>query len=229
MKKTSLLKYIRPKNRRLLLVDDHAVVRQGIAELINREPGLEVCGQVGTAPHAVTAVARLHPDLVLLDLSLADGSGMELIKNLKTLHPHLPILVLSVHDENLYARRVLKAGARGYVMKLKDSATVIQAVHTVLKGGVYASPVVNSSMILNLVGNDTVMNNANNAINQLTDRELEVFKLIGRGCTIREIARQLQLSISTVETHRAHIKQKLHLGNSSQLIRLAVESNHGSL
>jgi len=215
-----------PKNRRLLLVDDHAVVRQGIAELINREPGLEVCGQVSTAPHAVTAVARLKPDLLLLDLSLEDGSGMELVKNLKTLHPQLPILVLSVHDENLYARRVLKAGARGYVMKLRDSATVIKAIHTVLDGGVYASPAINSSMILNLVGQDALRNNA---INQLTDRELEVFKLIGQGCTIREIAGHLQLGISTVETHRAHIKQKLHLGNTTQLIRLAVESNNGSL
>ena len=205
-------------------MDDHAVVRQGIAELINRELGLEVCGQVGTAPHAVTAVARLKPDLVLLDLSLEDGSGMELIKNLKTLHPQLPILVLSVHDENLYARRVLKAGASGYVMKLKDSATVINAIRTVMDGGVYASPAINSSMILNLVGNDALNDNA---INRLTDRELEVFKLIGQGNTLRQIARKLQLGISTVETHRAHIKQKLHLGNTTQLIRLAVESNNG--
>ena len=219
-------KKFRQKNRRLLLVDDHVVVRQGIAELINREPGLEVCGQVGTAPHAVTAVARLKPDLVLLDLSLEDGSGMELIKNFKTLHPHLPVLVLSVHDENLYARRVLKAGARGYVMKLRDSATVLKAIHTVLNGGVYSSPAINSSLILNLVGHDGL---GINAINQLTDRELEVFKLIGQGCTIREIASRLQLGISTVETHRAHIRQKLHLGNTTQLIRLAVESNHGSL
>ena len=214
-----------PKNRRLLLVDDHAVVRQGIAELVNNEPGLEVCGQVGTAPHAVTAVARLQPDLVLLDLSLEDGSGMELIKNLKTLHPRLPVLVLSVHDENLYARRVLKAGARGYVMKLKDSATVMNAIRTVLDGGVYAGSNLDASLMKNVANHDGLKDNA---INQLTDRELEVFKLIGRGCTIREIAQQLQLSNSTVETHRAHIKQKLHLINSTQLIRLAVESDHGS-
>lgn len=227
MKKTSLAKKVTvKKNRRLLLVDDHAVVRQGIAELINREPGLEVCGQVGTAPHAVTAIARLNPDLVLLDLSLEDGSGMELIKNLKTLHPQLPVLVLSVHDENLYARRALKAGARGYVMKLKDSAIVMQAIHTILNGGVYASSDLNASLSRNRAGHDSVLDNA---VNRLTDRELEVFKLIGQGCTIREIARQLQLSNSTVETHRVHIKQKFHLENSTQLIRLAVESNRNSL
>lgn len=212
-----------PANRkhRILLVDDHAIVREGFAELINSRADLETCGQASSASEAMTAVERLKPEMVVVDLSLQGGSGLDLIKNLKAVHPLLHMLVLSMHDEALYAERALRAGALGYVMKREDSATFLQAVHDVLQGRVFLSHAMRENMLQKAVGGNAPMNHA--GMVNLSDRELEVFELIGEGQTTRQIARKLHLSVSTVETHRAHIKDKLHLTNGTELMRRAVE------
>ena len=211
-------KSLRP---RVLLVDDHAIVREGFAEVINANGGLEVCGEAGSAPEAMDAVKKLKPDAVIVDLSLHGGSGLDLIKNLKTLHPALPILVLSMHDESIYAERALRAGALGYVMKRQDSATLLRAIHEVLRGQVFLSRPMREQMLQKVVGGGSAMKATSTA--HLTDREIEVLQLIGEGRTTAQIARKLHLSVSTVETHRAHLKQKLNVCNSPELARAAVE------
>jgi len=207
--------------QRILLVDDHAIVREGFAELINSRADIETCGQAGSAPEAMTAVQRLKPDMVVVDLSLHGGSGLDLIKNLKALHPFLRILVLSMHDEVLYAERALRAGALGYVMKREDSITFLQAVRDVLDGRVFLSRALHERLLHKAVGGNVPVHHS--GMTHLSDRELEVFQLIGEGKTTQQIARKLHLSVSTVETHRAHIKDKLHLSNGMELVRRAVE------
>jgi DNA-binding NarL/FixJ family response regulator len=213
----------RSSNRRsrILLVDDHAIVREGFAEIINSKPDLEVCGQASAAGRALEAVSRLKPDLVVVDLSLQGGSGLELIKQIKSLHPRLPMLVLSMHDEALYAERCLRAGALGYVMKQEEAETVMQAVRSVLRGEVHVSETVRGRMLHTLVGRQSAADQT--GISRLSDREIEVFLLIGEGCTTRQIAQKLRVSLSTVETHRAHIKEKLNLRNAVELMHAAVE------
>ena len=207
--------------RRILLVDDHAIVREGFAEIINSKPDLEVCGQASAAGRALEAVNRLRPDLVVVDLSLQGGSGLELIKQIKSLHPHLPMLVLSMHDEALYAERCLRAGALGYVMKQEEAGTVMQAVRSVLRGEVHVSKAVRGRMLRTLAGRQLAPDQT--GISHLSDRQIEIFQLIGEGRTTRQIAQKLHLSLSTVETHRAHIKEKLNLRNAAELMRSAVE------
>jgi DNA-binding NarL/FixJ family response regulator len=202
-------------------VDDHAIVREGFAEVINANGGLEVCGEAGSAPEAMDAVKKLKPDAVIVDLSLHGGSGLDLIKNLKTLHPALPILVLSMHDESIYAERALRAGALGYVMKRQDSATLLRAIHDVLRGQVFLSQPMREQMLQKVVGGGVAAKATSTA--HLTDREIEVLQLIGEGRTTAQIARKLHLSVSTVETHRAHLKQKLNVRNAPELARAAVE------
>lgn len=210
-----------PGKRRILLVDDHAIVREGFAELINGHNEFQVCGTVATAGEALDAVAHLKPDLVVTDLSLERGSGLDLIKNLKALHPLLTVLVLSMHDETLYAERALRAGALGYVMKRAESATVLSALRTVLDGQVFLSPAMRERMLQKVVGLTPSADATGMA--HLSDREMEVFQLIGQGRTTRQISKQLHLGVSTIETHRAHLKEKLNLANSTELIRRAVE------
>lgn len=207
--------------RRILLVDDHAIVREGFAEVIKTHAGLTVCGEAESAAEAMTAVERLKPDLVVVDLSLQGGSGLDLIKNLKSLHPLLPMLVLSMHDEAVYAERALRAGALGYVMKRQDSATLLRAIREVLEGRIFLSPVMRERMLQKVAGGMTATTDSGAV--KFTDREIEVLQLIGEGRTTRQIAQKLHLSISTVETHRAHIKEKLNVGNGPELIRAAVE------
>jgi DNA-binding NarL/FixJ family response regulator len=210
-----------PRKHRILLVDDHAIVREGFAELINSHADLETCGQAGSAPEAMSEVEKLKPDMVVVDLSLQGGSGLDLIKNLKALHPFLRLLVLSMHDEALYGERALRAGALGYVMKREDSATFLQAVRDVLDGRVFLSQVMRERLLLKAVGEDVAFEHS--GMTHLSDRELEVFQLIGDGHTTHQIAAKLHLSVSTVETHRAHLKEKLHLANGTDLICRAVE------
>jgi DNA-binding NarL/FixJ family response regulator len=209
------------QKRRLLLVEDHPVTREGLAQLLNVQSDLQVCGQAGTAPEAMTAVEILHPDLVLVDISLGGTSGIELIKDLAGRDARLPILVLSTHDELLYAERCLRAGARGYVMKHERTERVMAAIRTVLRGGVYLSEQLRDRLL-----NKVVRGPAGpqvSEVEQLSDRELEVFQLIGEGRTTAKIAASLRVSVSTVETHRAHIKEKLKLESGTELIRRAVE------
>jgi len=207
--------------RRILLVDDHAIVREGFAEILNARTDLHVCGHASTAGRALESVSRLRPDLVVVDLSLQGGSGLDLIKQIKTLHPQLPMLVLSMHDEALYAERCLRAGALGYVMKQEEAKTVLQAVRSVLRGEVHLSDAVRGRMLHTIVGRSLARDKT--GLSRLSDREIEVFQWIGEGHTTRQIAQKLHLSLSTVETHRAHIKEKLNLRNSAELMRAAVE------
>jgi DNA-binding NarL/FixJ family response regulator len=213
--------------RRVFLVEDHPVTREGFAQLINYQPDLEVCGQAGTAAKALLAIDASRPDLAIVDISLAESNGLELIKHLKTRHPGLLLLVLSTHDEALYAERALRAGARGYVMKQAPTSEVMGAIRTVLGGDLYLSEGMRTRLVHeHLHGSPAV---GGTDVANLSDRELEIFELVGHGHTTRRVAAKLRLSVSTVETHRAHIKAKLKLNNAVELVRRAVEwvNRHG--
>jgi len=210
---------------RVFLVDDHPITREGLARLINHETDMEVCGQVGTAAKAMAEIELLKPDLVVVDVSLTNGaSGLELIKDLAARHPRLRMLTLSTHDEVLYAERALRAGAKGYVMKQEATPKVMAAIRQVLHGGVYLSEAMNNRVLHKMTQTGAVPTATE--IEQLSDRELEVYRLIGRGHGTRQIADELHLSISTVETYRTHIKDKLHLASAPELVRRAVEWVH---
>lgn len=215
----------RQGKRKVFLVDDHPITREGLARLINHEPDLHVCGQANTASKALAEIEASKPDLVVVDVSLTAGpSGLELIKDLVVRHPRLRMLALSTHDETLYAERALRAGARGYVMKQEPIECVMDAIRQVLHGGIYLSQMMNDRVLRKVTrpGSSPTVTD----VEQLSDRELEVFRLLGQGRGTRQIATQLHLSVSTVETYRAHIKEKLHLGSASELVRHAVEWVH---
>lgn len=205
--------------RRILLVDDHPLLRQGIAQMVNDEPDLEVCAEAEDRPSAMEAVGRSAPDLAVVDLSLKDQSGIELIKDLRVRYPEVQILVLSMHEESIYAERVLRAGARGYIMKREASDKVLVAIRRVLAGEVYVSAGVTRDLLERATGRKT---EAPSALSVLSDRELEVLMLIGKGHGTRQIARQLQISTKTVEAHRANIKTKLNLSSGNELLQRAI-------
>ncbi len=205
---------------KLLIVDDHPMMRQGLALLINEEPDLTVCGEAGDAAQAMAAVAASKPDLVLADVSLGGKSGLELVKDLQALHPGLPVLIISMHDESIYAERVLRAGARGYIMKQEGGKKMLQAIRHILAGQIYVSEKM-SALILEIFSGSRARG-SRSPVQQLTDREFEVFQLIGAGKGTREIAERLHLSVKTVEVHRIHIKEKLQLTTGSEVIRYAV-------
>lgn len=203
------------KRARVLLVDDHAVVRFGISQLINSQPDLEVCGEEEDASRALTAVEKLKPDLVIADLSLKDSSGLELIRNLKARHPGLPILVLSVHDESVYAEVAFRAGALGYLMKQEALDKVLEAVRRVLKGSVYVSDTMAVKLLQKQLQGPVRGQSAPEDL--LSDREIEVFQLIGQWKSTRQIAQELHLSIKTIEYYREQIKRKLNLKSAAEL------------
>lgn len=205
---------------RVLVVDDHPVVRQGLALLINHEPDLVVCGEAATAAEALKAVADTRPDVAIVDLSLKGTSGLDLIKDIKVRHPGLPVLVLSMSDENVYAERALRAGARGYMMKEEATEKVLTALRRVLGGAVYLSDAMASRLLSQFVAGDAA--GGGSPVDRLSDRELEVFRLIGQGLGTGEIAHRLHLSPKTIETHRAHIKAKLGLDSATDLLRQAI-------
>ena len=206
--------------KRVLIVDDHPMMRQGLAQLIEAEPDLSVCGEAETAGKAVEAIAALKPDLVLVDISLPDRSGLELIKDFQSVQPGLPVLVISMHDESLYAERVLRAGGRGYIMKQEGGRKLMQAVRQVLGGQIYVSEKM-SALILEVFSGRRE-ETERSQVGKLTDREFEVFQLIGQGKGTKEIATGLRLSPKTVEVHRINIKHKLQLKTAPELIRYAV-------
>lgn len=206
--------------KRILIVDDHPIFRQGIAQLINNDPGLEVCGEADSARDAISKLEKLQPDLALVDITLKGTNGIELLKSLKAQHPKLPVLVLSMHDESLYAERALRAGARGYVMKQEPPEQVMGAMRKVLGGELYLSPAMGTQMIGKLVGAPA---GSASPVDALSDRELEVLQLIGQGHGTRQIAEELHLSVKTIESHRAHIKEKLNLASAPELVRFAVQ------
>jgi DNA-binding NarL/FixJ family response regulator len=216
--------------RRILLVDDHPITRQGLTAMIGLEPDLEVCGEAETAAAALTAIEAHRPDLVLVDLSLPGRSGLDLIKDLAASHPGLPTLVLSMHEEGLYAERAIRAGARGYLMKSAGGKAVMEAVRHVLAGQIYVSPAVSARILESLSPRHATPSSppgsparpAQPSIAGLSDREFEVFQLIGQGLGTREIAGRLNLSIKTIEAHRAHLKEKLGIKDAPGLVREAV-------
>jgi DNA-binding NarL/FixJ family response regulator len=209
------------RKTKIFIVDDHALMRRGLTDLVNGEDDLTVCGEAEDAPGALTGIDKTSPDLVIADMSLRGSSGIELIKNVKVLYPDLPILVLSMHDENIYAQRVLRAGAKAYVMKQDAAERVMQAIRKILKGEIYVSERVGSQMLQQIVRGYSPTETS--PIDRLSDRELEVVQLIGRGRTTREIAKTLNVSIKTIESHRAHLKEKLDLKNATELVQFCVQ------
>ena len=193
------------KKKRVYLVDDHPIVRQGLIKLIEQEADLEVCGEAGNVAEALQAIRKLDPDVVLVDISLEDSNGLELIRQIDDLGLQIPMLVLSMHDESLYAEHALRAGASGYVMKQAAATTLIQAIEKVLDGEIYVSKTMSSQMLKMAFRGSG--DEPRTGTERLSFRELEVFELIGRGNSTREIAEQLHLSVKTIETYRAHIKE----------------------
>jgi DNA-binding NarL/FixJ family response regulator len=210
------------RKHRILIVDDHPLFRHGIADLINAEPDLEICGEADSAPAALEGIRQHAPDLVTVDISLRGANGIELLKSIKAEHARLPLLVLSMHDESLYALRALRAGARGYIMKQEALDRVMSAIRQVLRGDLYVSPSMSGRMIEEFVQGSNGSAGASIA-DKLTDRELEILQLIGQGHGVQQIARELNLSAKTVETHRAHIKEKLNFQTARELARFAVQ------
>ncbi len=207
--------------RRVLIVDDHAVLREGLALVINAQPDLLVCGEAANVAGGLQAVTAVQPDIALIDLSLTDGSGLELVKELHERHHNLPTLVLSLHDETLYAERVLRAGARGYIMKRASTANLLAAIRKVLNGEIYLSETMASTVVRQALGDPESPANGD-SLEQLSDRELEVFQLIGEGHGTREIAEQLGLSMKTVSCYRQNIQTKLDLKGATELVQRAV-------
>jgi DNA-binding NarL/FixJ family response regulator len=209
------------KKHKVLLVDDHPVVRQGLALLIGREPDLLVCGEADGAHSAFQAIETLQPDIVVLDISLAGPDGLDVLKEIRARSGSLPVLILSMHDESIYAERALRAGANGYIMKQEATEKVLIAIRKILRGDVYLSERLTSAMLNQFVhGSDTIKSSP---IVSLTDRELEIFRLIGEGHSTRQIADELHLSVKTIESHQAHIKEKLALRNARELVQHAIE------
>jgi DNA-binding NarL/FixJ family response regulator len=209
------------KKFRVLIVDDHPILRQGIGQLINAEPDLMVCGEAEDAHQALSAVGTTKCDIAIVDISLKGTSGIELLKNLKVHYPKLHVLILSMHDESIYAQRALRAGASGYIMKQEATEKVLGAIRKILNGEIYLSERLGSRMLSQLVGGRSSL--PSSPIDQLSDRELEVFGLIGQGHGTRPIAEKLHLSVKTVESHRAHIKEKMNLKNATELVHHAIQ------
>jgi DNA-binding NarL/FixJ family response regulator len=202
---------------RILIVDDHPIVRLGIRQMLAAERDLEVCGEAESADSAKQLIMSTHPDLAIVDLSLAQGTGLDVIRSLRESVPNLPVLVLSMHDEALFAERVLRAGARGYIMKREAIGGLVVAIRQVLSGRIYVSEGM-AQTVLERLGHEGA---PENPLANLTDRELEVFDLIGRGLSTAAIAEQLNVSIKTIETYRSNLKTKLNLKDASDLIRFA--------
>lgn len=206
---------------KVLIVDDHPLMRKGLIMSLEAEPDIQICGQASNAEEALSIAEVEEPDLVIVDISLPGMSGLELIKHMHAIRPNILTLVVSRHDESLYAERAIRAGARGYVMKLEAGKVMMKAVRRVLNGGIYVSEEINERLLMGLAsGQDTV---AQSPFDVLSDRELEVFELTGRGYGTREIAERLHLSVKTVESYRARIKNKLNLSSAAELMQHAVQ------
>ena len=210
-----------PPKKKVLLVDDHPLVREGLGRLINDQPDLIVAGEADGPPAALHLAAASPPDLVVLDLTLAGGDGLELCKQLHDLYPKLPVLIVSMHDEQLYAERALRSGAAGYVMKQEPQELVMEAIRQTLAGETWLSKNMASRLLKTLRG--APPSEAASPLQRLTNRELEIFRLVGHGLSVRAIADQLFLSPKTVEAHKEHIKEKLQLQSNNELLKYAIE------
>ena len=218
--KTKKKKPAPPARKNILIVDDHPMMRDGLAALITAQPDFAVCGQAADAREAMLAIETLLPDLVVMDISLPGKSGLEAIKDLQAIAPGLAVLVLSMHDESLYAERVLRAGARGYVMKQEGGKRIMDAIRAVLENRVFVSEKMSASIVDAFTGHRAKGDST--TVAGLSDREFEVFQLIGRGRSTKEIADQLHISVKTVEVHRVNTKTKLKIATSSELVHYAV-------
>jgi DNA-binding NarL/FixJ family response regulator len=210
----------KPAKKKVLIVDDHPMMRQGLAQLINSEKDLAVCCEANTARQAFEAVSNSRPDIALVDISLPDQSGLEFIKDVHATYPELPVLVVSMHDESLYAERVLRAGGRGYIMKQEGGQKFMEAIRRVLSGQIYVSEKISENILELFSGRKPGA--IGSPVERLTDREFEIFQLIGQGGGTREIAERLHLSVKTVEVHRANVKKKLKLKSATDLVHYAV-------
>lgn len=207
--------------KQILIVDDHPLMRKGLALIIDAEPDLHICGQASKAEEALEALEKLKPDMVIVDVSLPGMSGLELTKHMLALRPNLIILMVSRHDEALYAERAIRAGARGYVMKMVAAEEILKAIRRVLNGGIYVSDKINERLLVGMATGHKHLTQS--PLEVLSDRELEVFELTGRGLGTKEIAERLYLSVKTVESYRARIKNKLNLSNATELMLHAVQ------
>ncbi len=206
---------------KILVVDDHPMIQEGLVRLVDNEQDLAICGQADDALEALKAISETKPDVVVVDISLKSSSGIELMKSIKAQYPKLPVLILSMHNEALYAERALRAGAMGYIMKQEASEKLLTAIRHVLGGQIYVSDKVSKRLIRKLARGKADM--VASPIDSLSDRELEVFYLIGQGYGTSQIAEKLYLSIKTIETYRTHIKEKLNLENSHELLQYAIQ------
>jgi DNA-binding NarL/FixJ family response regulator len=217
------------QSKRVFLVDDHPLVREWLTNLINQQAGLKVCGEAESGPEAREKIVALKPDVAIVDIALRDSSGIELIKDLRETCPGVAVLVLSMHEESHYAERALRAGARGYIMKRETTRKVITAINHVLAGKLWVSEALATAMAAQFVEGKTL--STRSPVEQLSDRELEVFELLGQGRTTRQIAENLGVSLKTVQAYCARIKEKLNLSSATELLRDAVrwhESTHNS-
>jgi DNA-binding NarL/FixJ family response regulator len=202
----------------ILLVDDHPVLRESLSLRIRQEADMDVCAAVGSKDHAITAVREYHPDLVIVDLNLPDGHGLDLIRDIRAYDPKVRLLVFSMHDEHLYGERALRAGAQGYVMKSESPDVVMHAIRGVIGGRLAVSDSLAQKVLASKTGRT---NEITSPMEQLSDRELQVFRLLANGVSTKQIAGRLRISIKTVETHRAGIKQKLGIGSATELVAAA--------
>ena len=211
----------RTERKRVMVVDDHPLMRSGLTQLINQQAGLEVCGEAGSPAEAMAKIPQCRPHLIVADITMKKSSGFELIKDVLAVHGNIPILVVSMHDETVYAERALRAGACGYIMKEESADCLVVAIQRVLDGGVYLSETMSARLLKSIASPKS--RSPHSPLQKLTDREFEVFQLIGRGNSTKEIADQLHLSPSTVDVHRSHIREKLHLKSATALVYHAVQ------
>lgn len=208
------------EKKKIIIIDDHPIVRRGLTQMISAEHDMAVCGEAESASEALTAIEQTQPDLALVDISLKESNGIDLIKDIRVRWPMLPVLVVSMHDESFYAERVLRAGAKGYITKGESSEKVVTGIRRVLRGDICVGDKVVSNMI-SLVTQGRAGGGV--SIDQLSDRELQVFEMIGNGMVSRQIAERLYLSVKTVDSHRENIKKKLHLANAAELLQRAIQ------
>jgi DNA-binding NarL/FixJ family response regulator len=209
------------RKKTVFIVDDHPLLRQGLALLINREEDLTVCGEAEEAQAAMQAISQSQPDVLIVDISLTGPDGLDLLKSIRSLYPDLPVLILSMHDETTYAERALRARANGYIMKQEATEKVLIAVHRILNGEIYLSDRIANKMLQQYIGGSSAA--LQSRLSTLSDRELEVFRSIGEGRSTRQIADELHLSVKTVETYQAHLKEKLALRSGRELIQHAIQ------
>jgi DNA-binding NarL/FixJ family response regulator len=221
MKKTAPALPKRPRKNRVLIIDDHVMVREGVAEIIQHAEDLSVCGTASTANEGLGLLNKLKPDLILVDITMPGKNGVEFIKDARAMQPELRILVMSMHDESLYADRVLRAGGRGYIRKQEGGDKLIEAMRRVLRGDIAVSEKMTGKLLEKFSGRTRI----ESPLENLSDRELEVFQLIGQGKTMSEIGNELHLSPKTIEAHRSHIREKLRIASAAELVSYAARWN----